>query len=148
MRPAARGMPTSLSSSARALLGLPTGHLLVGADHLHDLPAHAVGRVQAGQRVLEDHPDLDAADRPEPPRSCADEVDAVEQRATRDLGAAGEPGDRLRRDALAGAGLTDDGQGLPRSTWKESPRTAWTTPSSVLKRHVQVTHLQEGHGVL
>ena len=43
--------------------GLRLRHgMVVQPDHLHDLPAHPVVRVEAGQRVLEDHPHLGAAD--------------------------------------------------------------------------------------
>ena len=45
---------------ARGLLG---DALVVRTDHLDDLPADPVVRVQARQRVLKDHRDLRAADR-------------------------------------------------------------------------------------
>ena len=43
---------------------------VVRADHLDDLPADLVVGVQAGQRVLEDHADLGAADRPAARPGC------------------------------------------------------------------------------
>src|SRR6476620_3616960 len=85
-------------------------------DHLRDLVADAIHGVERGHRILEYHRDLLAAhvtqlvviqpieltvavgDRPGDP--C--------------VRGAGEPGDRLRRNAFARAGLTDDGQHLAR----------------------------------
>ncbi len=46
----------------RALARVVLAHVLVQPDHLDDLPADPVVGVQAGQRVLEDHPDLGPAD--------------------------------------------------------------------------------------
>ncbi len=46
------------------LVRLPPGHLLVRAELLRDLPADAVDGRQRGHRVLEDHRDLAAANRP------------------------------------------------------------------------------------
>ena len=73
-------------------------------------PDRVVG-VQARERVLEDHPDLGAPDPPQHLRVGPDQVDAVEARRPGDPGAAGQPGDGLGRDALARAGLPDDGEG-------------------------------------
>ena len=49
----------------------------VGADGLDDLPAHRVLRVQAGERVLEDHGDARAADPPHGRAGQAQQIDVV-----------------------------------------------------------------------
>ena len=45
-----------------SLLGLLLGHLLVALDRLDDLIAHPVEGMETGERVLEDHRQLFAAD--------------------------------------------------------------------------------------
>jgi hypothetical protein len=93
---------------ARVLLGL----LLVRQDHLGDLGAHLVERVQARERVLEDHRDLLAADLPDLVAVHLEQVVALEQGLPGDLPAAGQPHDRQAGHALAGAGLAHDAEGL------------------------------------
>jgi len=84
----------------------------VRPDHLDDLPADPVVRVQAGQRVLEDHPDLRPAQPAQGRLVRADEIRPVEERRTGHLGAAGQTGDGLGGDALARPGLADHCQRL------------------------------------
>src|ERR1041384_5414128 len=80
---------------------------------LGDLVAHRVVGVQAGQRVLEDHPHLVAARLADPRRIGRHEFLAVQPDLARDPG----PGpvvqaeDAEAGDALARAGLTDDAEG-------------------------------------
>ena len=93
-------------------LGLRHG-VVVQPDHLHDLPADLVERVQAGQRVLEDHPDLRAADLVKLLAGHGQQVFALEQGGAADPGATCETHDRLGGHALARAGFADDAEGLP-----------------------------------
>ena len=85
------------------------------ADRLGDLVADGERRVQAGERVLEDEPDLLAAQLADAVVVELEDVDPVEDdragddpaRRVRD-----EPGDRERGHALAAAGLADEAERL------------------------------------
>ncbi len=55
------GIPTSWSSWSARSPGLRRGHLEVRQDPFDDLGSHCEHRVQAGHRVLKDHPDPSAA---------------------------------------------------------------------------------------
>ena len=88
------------------------GDVLVRLDHLDDLPADLVLRMQAGQRVLEDHADLGATDLAQLLVAHLQQVFALEQRRAADLGAPRKPHDGLGADALAGAGLPHDAERL------------------------------------
>ena len=87
---------------------------MVLADHLPDLVADALERVERRQRVLEDHRDVLATDPPQRGLRRADEVALAETDVT---------GDRRRRSSveadqahrhrrLTGPGLPHDGQHL------------------------------------
>ena len=114
MRRSAAGMPTSTRSSIarrRAALGRKPG---VGLDRLDELLADAEQRVEARQRVLEDHADALAAQAPHV--LVREVVDAL---AREPHLAAGDPPRRIdepdhRRagDRLAGARFADDAQHL------------------------------------
>ncbi len=65
----------------RALLGLLLGHLLVHADRLHDLVADAVHRMEARERILEDHRDLLAPELPQLVARQPDEILPFEERS-------------------------------------------------------------------
>src|SRR5208283_155068 len=93
-------------------LGLRHG-VVVQPDHLRDLPADLVVRMQAGQRVLEDHPDLRPADLLKILAGHGQQVLALEQGRAADPGPTREPHDRLGRHALARARFADDAEGLP-----------------------------------
>ena len=85
-------------------------------DHLDDLVADAVDGVQRAHRILEDHGDLLAADVAqlvvvEPVELSAAVVDRAGDPG---VGGPGQTGQRLRGDALAGAGFADDRQHLAR----------------------------------
>ncbi len=69
--------------------------------------------MQAGQRILEDHPDLCAADLRQFLPGHREQVPAVEQRLALDIGAAGQAHDRLGGHALPRPGFTHDAEGLP-----------------------------------
>ena len=80
-----------------------------------DLVADGQRRVQAGQRVLEDEPDLLAPQLAHVLGAELQEVDPVEQDRARDDPAGrirDEPRDRQRRDALAAAGFADQPERL------------------------------------
>ena len=83
------------------LRGLLRDLLVVQPDHLDDLPADLVERVQARQRILEDHADLGAPDAGHLGLTHREQVTALEQRLALDLGAAGQAHDRLGCYALA-----------------------------------------------
>ena len=108
-------MPTLASSSVirSAAAFCRQAHVL--ADGLADLVADGQRRVEAGQRVLEDEPDLLAAQLAHVLRAELQQVDAVEQDRARDDPARRirhEPRDRERRDALAAAGFADEAERL------------------------------------
>ena len=92
-------------------------HVLVRADRLHDLMTHLEEGMERRERVLEDHRDAGAADSAQVLRRHGQEILSVEHDAARDgrVRETGQPEDRLRRHALAGAGLPDDAQRLPRA---------------------------------
>ena len=97
------------------LLGLLLGGAAVRPEHLADLEADAVDRVQRRQRVLEDHRDARAADLPLVLGVHRQHVAALEPDAAagdhrrRDVQ---DAHDRLRRDRLARPRLPEDRQGL------------------------------------
>jgi hypothetical protein len=86
--------------------------LVVGTDHLGDLPAHLVQRVQAGQRVLEDDGDLRAADLAQRLGPQGQQVLAREHRPARHLATGGQPEQGLGEDGLAATRLPDDAERL------------------------------------
>jgi hypothetical protein len=84
--------------------GLFLGYVLfVGPDHLGDLPAHPVQRMQAGQRVLEDDRDPRAADLAHLIFAQLQQVGPAEDSLAGDLGTRGEPEQGLGQDRLAAA---------------------------------------------
>ena len=92
------------------LVGLPRPK-----ERLGDLIADGLGRVQRGQRVLEDHRDLVAPDVPQFFTLQADEFPAVQLDRTPDDGPAGrqQSHDRQARHGLAATGFPDDAERLP-----------------------------------
>ena len=111
----ARGMPTLRQQLDDAVLGRLVREAHVLADRLADLVADRQRRVQAGERVLEDEPDLLAAQLAHVLVAELEEVDPVEHdRAGDDLARRirDEAGDRQRRDALAAARFADQPERL------------------------------------
>ena len=95
------------------LLRLAAGNALVLFDDLGDLRADRADRVQRRHRVLEDRGDLRAADAfPVLIGLELGEVLALEHDRAVGDGAVGfkHAGERLGENALAGAGLADDGE--------------------------------------
>ena len=101
-------------------------------DHLRDLPADPVVRMQARERILEDHRDPGAAHRAQLLGGHGEQVAPLEQRAARD---ASRPASARRSSGAATLLPEPDSPTMPsvrpRSTANETPRTAWTTPSPV-----------------
>ena len=84
------------------------------ADRLDELPADAVQGMQRGQRVLEDHRELLAAQGAHLLRARAEQLAAVEVDPARDARVPGmQTHQRQRRDRLARARLADDPERAP-----------------------------------
>ena len=105
-------MPTERSSSTALSRASRLDTFAMRPDHLDDLIADAVDRVQRRHRILEDHRDALAADVAQLVVVELGQIAAVEldRAGDRRVGRAGQPEDGLRGDALAGAGFADDGQ--------------------------------------
>ena len=131
------GMPTRPERLDRPVPGLLLADLLVELDLLGDLVADREDRVQARQRLLEDHRDVVAADLAHLVDRHRQDLAAVEpDLALDDLGRRDveQAHDRERGDALAGAGLADDARASGRAPrLNETPSTAGTTPSMTWK---------------
>ena len=112
-RLAASGMPDQVEHLDGALLGVLLAEALVDPGHLADLTADGVHRVQGGERVLEDHGDLAAADLAPLLLAHGEEVAGLPQDlALVHLDGGQEAEDRHRGDRLAGARLADDREHL------------------------------------
>ena len=87
---------------------------LVGPDRLDDLLADPVDRVQRGHRVLEDHPELVAAVVLHLGVRDLEEIGSLVEHLALEarVHAAGQPHQRHRGHALAGARLADDAEHL------------------------------------
>jgi len=111
--PFGTGDADQLEQLHRPLLGFPVVHLLVLADRLGDLLAAGEDGVERGHRLLEDHRDVVAAERPHLILGELEEVAALEQDPAGDVAAVArqQPHDAERGDALATARLTDDAEG-------------------------------------
>ena len=83
-------------------------------DHLGDLVADAVDRIQRAHRILEDHRDLLAADVAQLVVVESVELASaiVDRAGDPGVGRAGEPGQGLRGNAFAATGFADDRQHL------------------------------------
>ena len=92
---------------------LRLAHLVVDAHSLGELIADAIEGMQARQRVLEDHRHRGTTHLAHLIVVECEQVGAIEDDATRDVGevAVEQPHDRLRRHALARARLAHDRQG-------------------------------------
>ena len=108
-------MPTASSSSIERVARLVPRDVPVGAHRLHQLRLDPVHRVQAGERVLEDHRDVLAADAAQILLGELQEIAPFEQELAADLRPlrVEQAHDREVRDALPRAGLADDAERLP-----------------------------------
>ena len=137
-------MPTRSSISIGALLRDRLAHLVVDAERLDDLVADRVERVHRGQRVLEDHRHLLAAQLAHLLALGADEFLPVEP----DL--AGDPRalrvqahDAQRRDRLARAGLADDAERAAALDIERQPVDGLDDAVVGREMDTQVAHRQE-----
>ena len=96
------------------LSGLGLGHLLVLQDHLHDLVAHGVDRVEGGHGILEDHGDLLAAHPAHLPLAVGEDVLVLEEDLPvhHPAGVLEQAHDGEAGHALAAAALPHDAQHL------------------------------------
>ena len=109
MRFSGAGMPTSASRSMARLRAAVSDRFEVGADGLDDLVADPVERIEARQRILEDHPDPLAPDAADflrrqmiDPRARQMDLAARDAAGRIDQADDGKAGDRF-----AGAGFAD-----------------------------------------
>ena len=132
----------------RARPRLALGHVAVGEDRVGELPADLVEGVQGGQRVLEDHRDFVAADRPQLVVVHRHEVAAFEQDPAADLGAlmTGQAEHRQRRDGLAGTRLAHDPECLARHHLVGDPVDRLHHPVFGVELDPQVLHPQQRLG--
>ena len=112
-RRAASGMPDPVQHLDGTRACRPPGHARVHAVHLGDLVADRVVRVEGGQRVLEDHRGLSAAQPPQllvrgPLHVGAGDLDRAADARSR---APVQPEQGGGDGGLAGAGLADEGEG-------------------------------------
>jgi hypothetical protein len=114
-------------------------------DHLDDLPPDLVVRVQARQRVLEDHADPGPADAAQRRRVRAEEVDAVERGAAGDARAPREPDDRLGRNGLARSRFADDAERASAFHGERHPPDGADDTVRGAERDVEVVDLQKCH---
>ena len=114
MRFSGAGMPTSASSSMARLRAAGLREIDMGPDRLDDLLADPVERIEAGQRILEDHADALAADAAHFLRRQIVDPHArqIDLAAGDAAGRIDQPDDGKAGDRLAGAGFADDAEHL------------------------------------
>ena len=110
MRRAGSGMPVRASRSIARSRAAPAAEPLVQAEHLADLRADRVQRIERRHRLLEDHGDLAAADRAHLAARLLAQVGTVEHDPAAALGAVDEAEDRQRGDRLARTRLAHQGE--------------------------------------
>ena len=101
-----------------------------------DLMADGQHRIQRRHRLLEDHGNGVAANLAHLRLRQLEQVAALEDHPSADRSPRrrrDQAQNRQRRDALAAAGLADDGERLAAPTENDTPSTARTTPSRVKK---------------
>jgi hypothetical protein len=108
------GDPGALEERDRAIARRAAAELLVQPEHLDDLRADRVERIERRHRLLEDHRDLAAADGAHPRLAEPAQVVAVEDDPPRRARAVDEAEHRQRGDRLARARLADEGELLAR----------------------------------
>jgi hypothetical protein len=111
-------------------------------EHLGDLPADRIDRVEIGQRVLEDHGDAAAVQFTPAFVIEAGKIGAVEHLRARDDVArrtVDQPHDRPGADALSRSALTEDDEGFAGQTSNETSSTARTGSPSDRKSTVSLS---------
>ena len=128
-----------------ACQGFPLRELFVHAQRLAHLKADFHGRVQGGERVLEDHADLGSTHLALQVQRHLRQVLAVEDdRAGGDLAALGEQTHEGQgRHGLAGTGLAHDTQGLTRVHVQVNAREGANHAGADLNVGVQIFDLKE-----
>ena len=123
------------------------GHPFVEHDALGDLAADVHRRVEGGQGVLEDHPDIVAPDRPDVVVGHGRKFLAAERDGTTRHPAAGreEAHDRGSGHRLAAAGLPDEADRLTWLDFETDPVHRLDDPGTELYLGVQVLYFQEAH---
>ena len=117
----------------------------MGANPLCDLHPHAIQRVQRGERVLEDHRQLVAAQRAHTPLGQRQQIDALEHDPpgdARPLGA-GQPDRAQRAHALARARLAHDPKRAAVGNLEGDAVHGVHHPAFGGELHVQVLDLQQ-----
>src|SRR5436190_16325955 len=113
--PFGRGDADLFKQTDGLLPGLAAIEAVMSAHRLLDLTADAHGRIERRHRVLEDHGDPRAADRPELWGTKLCEIAPFEfdrPRGDASRGAAEQPDDRAAGRALAAARFTDQAEYL------------------------------------
>ena len=125
----------SRSRSDGQPLRLLSAQRQVSLERLHHLVVDAERRVEGGIGVLQDDADLLAADVLQLDLGHLHEVAAVQKDFAADdlTGEGGEPHERQRQRALAGAAFAHEAETCPSSSVKLTPFTALTVPIRVTK---------------
>ena len=112
---------------------------------LRDLVAHPVHRMQARERVLEDHRDVPAPDLPELGRVQLEQVAALEEDLAGHVGvgAVEEAHDREARDALARSRLADDAERLAAADAEREVRDGLDDPVPRAEADGEVPDVEE-----
>ncbi len=118
----------------------------VRLDRFHDLPADRVERIEARQRVLEDHADPPPAHAPHAlGRECVDALAAEPHLAAGDAaGRVDEPDHGEAGERLAGAGLADHAEDLAARDVERDAVDGGEEPASRGEGDAQVADGQDG----
>ena len=140
------GIPTRSSISTARLRATCFETLWWIRYGLGDLAPDRVERVQRGQRVLEDHRDLLAAQLAQRGLGGADDLAAVDPDRAFQPGLLRvvQPEHRHRGDALAGAGLPHDAEGLAAAHGVAEVADGLDQAVVGREAHRQVAHLEQG----
>ena len=148
MRFSGAGMPTSASRSMARLRAAGLRQVEVGPDGLDHLVADPVQRIEAGERVLEDHADALAAD---PAHFLRRQI--VDPHARQIDLAAGDAAGRIDQpdhgeagDGFAGAGLADHAQHLALGDVERHPVDGAQRAAAGDELDLEVTHGENGFG--
>ena len=150
MRLSGAGMPTSASRSMARLRAACLGQAGVGPDGLDDLVADPVERIEAGERILEDHADPLAADAAHLfRRQIVDPQARQMDLAARDAAGRIDQADHGKpRDGFAGAGFADHAQHLALGDIERDAVDGAQRAAAGRELHLQITHGENGFGHL
>ncbi len=118
-------------------------HLLVGLNHLHDLPPDAIQRMETRERILEDHRDAAAAHGAQLVGRHREQILPLEQRLARDPRPPRQPHHRLRGDALAGSGFADDAEHLAAGDGERETADRLEETVGRPERHAEVADVEQ-----